>query len=127
MFIKFLINFTILGLLVSSDQMTWIYNNITRINTHERDNQSFLDYNDFEMAICYLAIFSRFSDRARRIVQNDIDNTNGEFMENFFKYMGLELPFKKYDVEQYINSRQSMTTKELIQLQNSKSLEFKIL
>ena len=117
-FKQFLINFTILGLLVSSDQITFIYNNITKMNINERNFQSFLDYNDFEIALCYLAIYSRFSDRTRKIDQNDIDNTNGEFIENFFKYMGLELPFKKYDLEQYINKRRSMTVKDLIKLQN---------
>ena len=67
-FKQFLINFTVLGLLISSDQMTYIYNNITKISLKQRDNQSFFDYHDFEMALCYLSIFSRFADRARKIL-----------------------------------------------------------
>ena len=116
-FKQFLIHFTVLGLLVSSDQMTYIYKNITKATSAERNNQSYLDYHDFEMALCYLSIFSRFADRERRIVPSDIDNINGEYMETFFKYLGFDLPFDKFEFEQYINERRSMTVKELINLQ----------
>ena len=116
-FKQFLINFTVLGLLVSSDQMTYIYNVITRASLKQRENQSYLDYHDFEMALCYLAIFSRFADRARKILPSDIDNTNGETMDYFFKFLGLELPFEKYELEQYINDKRSMTVKNLLNLQ----------
>ena len=116
-FKQFLINFTVLGLLISSDQMTYIYNVITRMTTKQRENLSYLDFHDFEMALCYLAIFSRFADRARKILPSDIDNTNGETMEYFFKFLGLELPFEKYELEQYINDRRSMTVKNLLNLQ----------
>ena len=63
------------------------------------------------MALCYLAIFSRFADRARKILPSDIDNTNGETMDYFFKFLGLELPFEKYELDQYINDKRSMTVK----------------
>ena len=116
-FKQFLINFTVLGLLVSSDQMTYIYNVITRASLKEKENQSYLNFHDFEMALCYLAIFSRFADRARKILPSDIDNTNGETMDYFFKFLGLELPFEKYELEQYINDKRSMTVKSLLNLQ----------
>ena len=116
-FKQFLINFTVLGLLISSDQMAYIYNTITRMSSKQRENLSYLDYHDFEMALCYLAIFSRFADRARKILPSDIDNTNGETMEYFFKFLGLELPFEKYELEQYINDRRAMTVKNLLNLQ----------
>ena len=80
----------------------------------KRENQSYLDYHDFEMALCYLAIFSRFADRTRKIMPSDIDNLNGETIEYFLKFMGLELPFEKYELEQYINERRSMTVKNLL-------------
>ncbi len=113
-FKQFLINFTILGLLVSTEQMNWIYNIITKETLEKRENQSYFDYHDFQMALCYLSIFARFTDRSRKITQNDIDNTNGQYMENFFNYMGLTLPFYKKELEKYIYDRRSMTTKELL-------------
>ena len=116
-FKQFLINFTVLGLLVSSDQMTWIFNTITRPKVKERENQSFLDFHDFEISLIYLAIYSRFAERTRRISPADIDNTNGVTMEYFLKFMGLELPFDKKDLELYINDRRSMKVKDLLNLQ----------
>ena len=116
-FKQFLMNFTILGLLVSSEQMTWIFNTITRPKLKERENQSYLDFHDFEMALIYLGIFARFADRNRKIMKNDIANTNGTNIEYFLKFMGMELPFNKNDLEQYINDRRSMTVKELLNLQ----------
>ena len=116
-FKQFLMNFTILGLLVSSEQMTWIFNTITRPKLKKRENQSYLDFHDFEMALIYLGIFARFADRNRKIMKNDIDNTNGTTIEYFLKFMGMELPFNKNDLEQYINDRRAMTVKELLNLQ----------
>ena len=116
-FKQFLMNFTVLGLLVSSEQMNYIFNVITRPKLKERENQSYLDFHDFEMALMYLGIFARFADRNRKILQNDIDNTNGTTIDYFLKFMGLELPFNKNDLEQYINDRRSMTVKELLNLQ----------
>ena len=116
-FKQFLINFTVLGLLVSSEQMTWIFNTITRPKLKEREYQSYLDFHDFEMALTYLAIFARFAERTRKILPGDIDNTNGVSMEYFLKFMGLELPFDKNDLEMYINDRRSMTVKDLLNLQ----------
>ena len=116
-FKQFLVNFTVLGLLVSSDQMIYIFNTITRPKLKERENQSFLDFHDFEMALTYLSIYSRFADRARKILPGDIDNTNGASIEYFLKFMGLELPFEKYELEMYINERRSMTVKDLLNLQ----------
>ena len=128
-FKQFLMNFTILGLLVSSEQMVWIFNTITRQNLKERDNQSYLNFHDFQMALCYLAIYARFAERTRKILPGDVEATNGQSMEYFFKFMGLELPFDKSDLEMYINDRRSMTVKNLINLQQelrkNDVLEFK--
>ena len=128
-FKQFLMNFTILGLLVSSEQMVWIFNTITRQNLKERDNQSYLNFHDFQMALCYLAIYARFAERTRKILPGDVKATNGQSMEYFFKFMGLELPFDKSDLEMYINDRRSMTVKNLINLQQelrkNDVLEFK--
>ena len=116
-FKQFLTNFTILGILVSSSQMDWIYKVITRKSLEEKGNKSYFDYHDFKMALCYLAIMSRFTEKERKIMKEDIDSFDGEHIEIFFKYMGLDLPFKEEYLEQFIKDRRAMTTKELLQLQ----------
>lgn len=116
-FKQFLTNFTILGLLVSSNQMNWIYKVITRKSSEEKGSQSHFDYHDFKMALCYLTIMSRFTEKERKIMKEDIDSVNGEHFEIFFKYMGLDLPFKKDYLEKFIKDRRTMKTKELLKLQ----------
>ena len=118
-FKQFLTNFTILGLLVSSNQMNWIYKVITRKSLEEKGNKSYLDYHDFKMALCYLTIMARFTEKERKIMKEDIDNLNGEHIGILFNYMGLDLPFKKEYLEQFIKDRRTMTTKELLKLQKN--------
>ena len=85
-FKQFLINFGILGLLVSTDQMNWIFNKIAKEKQTEREGQAYFDYDDFQIALCMLAIFSRFTERSRKLLPSDIDSTNGETIEYFFKF-----------------------------------------
>ena len=110
-FKQFLTNFTILGLLVSSNQMNWIYKVITRKSLEEKG------YHDFKMALCYLTIMARFTEKERKIMKEDIDSLSGEHIEIFFQYMGLDLPFKKEYLTQFIKDRRTLTTKELLKLQ----------
>ena len=68
-FKQFLTNFTILGLLISSNQMNWIYKVITRKSLNEKENQSYFDYHDFKLALCYLTIMARFAEKERKILE----------------------------------------------------------
>ena len=114
---QFLTNFTILGILVSSSQMDWIYKVITRKSLEEKGNKSYFDYHDFKMALCYLTIMARFTEKERKNMKEDIDSLSGEHIEIFFQYMGLDLPFKKEYLTQFIKDRRTLTTKELLKLQ----------
>ena len=116
-FKQFLINFGILGLLISTDQMNWIYNKIAKEKQNEREGQAYLDYDDFQIALCMLAIFSRFTERSRKLLPSDIDSTNGETIEYFFKFLGLNLPYNRIEMENFINDRRALTMKNLLELQ----------
>ena len=116
-FKQFLINFAVLGLLISTDQMNWIFNKIAKEKQKERDGQVFLDFDDFQIALCMLAIFSRFTERSRKILPSDMDSTNGEAIEYFFKFLGLKLPYNKLEMENFINDRRALTMKSLLELQ----------
>ena len=117
-FNEFLNNFTVLGLLITTDQMIYIYNKITQSSIKERDNCSYFTFDDFILSIGYLSIFSKFSDRSRKILPSDIENCNGDTIQNFFNYIGLKLPYNKLEIEKFINSRRSMNTKNLLDLKN---------
>ena len=116
-FKQFLINFGILGLLVSTDQMNWIFNKIAKEKQTEREGQAYFDYDDFQIALCMLAIFSRFTERSRKLLPSDIDSTNGETIEYFFKFLGLKLPYDRIEMENFINDRRALTMKNLLELQ----------
>ena len=116
-FKQFLINFAVLGLLISTDQMNWIFNKIAKDKQTQREDQAYLDFDDFQITICMLAIFSRFTERSRKILPSDIDSTNGETIEYFFKFLGLKLPFNKIEMENFINDRRALTMKNLLELQ----------
>ena len=106
-----------MGLLISTDQMNWIFNKIAKEKQKERDGQVFLDFDDFQIALCMLAIFSRFTERSRKILPSDMDSTNGETIEYFFKFLGLKLPYNKLEMENFINDRRALTMKSLLELQ----------
>ena len=116
-FKQFLINFGILGLLISPDQMNWVFNKIAKDKQSERDSQAYLDFDDFQICICMLAIFSRFTERSRKLLPSDMDSTNGETVEYFFKFLGLKLPYQKLEMENFINDRRALTMKNLLELQ----------
>ena len=116
-FKQFLINFAVLGLLISTDQMNWIFNKIAKDKQKEREDQAYLDYDDFQIALCMLAVFSRFTERSRKLLPSDIDSTNGETIEYFFKFLGLKLPYNRIEMENFINDRRALTMKNLLDLQ----------
>ena len=116
-FKQFLINFAVLGLLISTDQMNFIFNKISKTKMEKKDKQFYLDFDDFQVSLILLAIFSRFTERSRKILPSDLNSTNGETVEYFFKFLGFKLPFNKLEVENFINDRRALTMKNLLELQ----------
>ena len=111
-FREFLINFTILGILINTDQMNFIFTKITK-----SENKTELNYNDFLTSFVYLSICSKFTNKNQKITQNEIDNFNELNIEQFIEFLGLRLPFNKLELENFINDRRAMTIKNLLKLQ----------
>ena len=116
-FKQFLINFGVLGLLISTDQMNWIFNKISKSKMDKKERQSYLDFDDFQVTLILLAIFSRFTGRSRKILPSDLNSTNGETVEYFFAFLGFKVPFNKLEMENFINDRRALTMKNLLELQ----------
>ena len=118
-FKQFLINFTVLGVIISPEQMIWIFNNISKVQQNERNNMMYFDFDDFKLSLCYLTIFCQLGNKEKRILPKDMDKINPENIEYFFtKILGLKIPFNKIEIEKFINERRSLTTKNLIFIQN---------
>ena len=97
--------------------MNWIFNKISKSNLEKKERQSYLDYDDFQITLILLAIFSRFTEKSKKILPNDLNSTNGETVEYFFKFLGFKIPFNKLEMENFINDRRALTIKNLLDLQ----------
>ena len=119
-FNQFLVNFTILGVNISLEQMNWIFKNISKVLQNERNNDLYLDFEDFKLSIVYLTIFSNSENKSWKLKPKDIEEINEEKIEIFFQNMGLKLPFNKLELEKFINDRRNMSTKNFMNLQQTK-------
>ena len=110
-FREFLTNFIILGIFINNEQMIYIFNKITLT-----EKKNYLNYDDFEIALIYLSIYSKFSDKNKKITKNIIDNFNENYIEQFFQYLGFKFPFNRVKIENFINERRSMPLKDLMKI-----------
>ena len=124
-FNQFLVNFTILGVYISLEQMNWIFKNISKLSQRKRNNDLYLDFEDFKLSICYLTIFSSLEIKSWKLKPNNIEEITEENLEKFFSNLGLKLPFNKVELDKFINERRTMPTKNLLNIQQTKRREEK--
>ena len=122
-FKQFLINFAILGVYITAEQMNWIFKNIAKVSQKERNNEMYFDFNDFKLSIFYLTIFSKYENKTWKMKPKDIEEMDEIKLENFLKNLGLKLPFDKIELEKFINERRSISMKNLLSLQHNLKLE----
>jgi hypothetical protein len=70
---------------------------------------------------CQYAIwlfFSNFDNRDRKILPKDIEETNGDNIEKFMKYLKFKIPYNRIEMENFINERRSMTIKSMLSIQH---------
>ena len=119
-FKEFCSNFMIFGLLLTNDQINYIFKRISRRNEGTKDDLFFLRYNDFMVSIIYISICLKNSRRKDdRITQADLDKVNVSSLRNLIEYMGLSLPFNKKLLENFINDRRLMSAKQSLSYINS--------
>ena len=124
-FSQFLVNFTIMGVYISLEQMNWIFKNISLATQDKKNNKLFFTFDDFKLSICYLAIFSKLDNKGWKLQPKNIEELTENNIEDFFEKLGFKLPFDKIGLEKFINERRSMSTKNFINIQNSKKKEQK--
>ena len=122
---QFLVNFTILGVYISLEQMNYIFKNISKVSQSQRNNDLYLDFEDFKVSIGYLTIFSNSENKSWKLKPKDIEEINAEKIELFFQNIGLKIPFNKLELEKFINDRRNMSTKNFLNLQQTKKREDK--
>ena len=122
---QFLINFGILNVFISMEQMNFIfkrlsrYNNIYKnddiINNNERINfqqKSYLTFNDFKLSLLLILILCNMENNNIQIMKSNYEKLNEKLVELLFEYLELVIPFYKNDIEDMINQRRNMNNKD---------------
>ena len=124
---EFLVNFGILNVLISMEQMNFIFKRLSRDNLTIDNNKnslndcknkikmgqkSYLNFNNFKMSLLLILILSNMENENIQIMKYNYDNLNEKIVEFLFQYLQLEIPFFKKDIEDMINHRRNMNSKE---------------
>lgn len=119
-FKEFCVNFMIFGLLINTEQMTFIFRKVSKRNESTSDDLFFLRYNDFMISLIYICVFLQTTNRSnRRILPSDLDKINISSVKALVEFMGLKLPFNKRELEDFINDRRALSAKQLLKLQTT--------
>ena len=132
---EFLTNFGLLNILITKDQMNFIYNRLTRKselkdnnNNNEKNSEEqkqYLTYNDFRMSLLLLTIMTHLNNKDMKITEEDYNNIlTVEKIEELFSYLGLKIPYIRKDLEALINSRRGMSAKDFFVWQQTQKKEF---
>ena len=130
---EFLTNFGLLNILITKEQMNFIYNRLTRkIDKSENNNEKnsdeqkqYLTFSDFKMSFLLLTIVSHMNNKEMKITEDDYNNIlTIEKIEELFNYLGLKIPFIKKDLELLINSKRGMSAKDFFIWQQNQKKEF---
>ena len=111
-FNQFLNNFSILEEYLSSEQMNWIFNNISKASKTQRNNNLYLDFEDFKMSLCYLSIFSKLDKDIYKLNERNVEELTSENIDTFLKKIGLKIPFNKNVLEKLISKKKSYLGKK---------------
>ena len=130
---EFLTNFGLLNILITKEQMNFIYNRLTRkIDKSENNNEKnsdeqkqYLTFSDFKMSFLLLTIVSHMNNKEMKITEDDYNNIlTIEKIEELFNYLGLKIPYIKKDLELLINSKRGMSAKDFFIWQQNQKKEF---
>ena len=123
-FKEFLLNFCILNILITPEQMNFIFKRLSRKNNKENNSSLGISFKDFKTSFLFLNIMSRFTEKNKHINQEDVDNLTVNKIEEFFEYLRLSHPFERKIIENEINNRRNMSVKEFFELQQQIKKEY---
>ena len=127
---EFLNNFGLLNILITKDQMNFIYKRLTRNENKENNNEKleeqkqYLSYNDFKMSLLLLTIMTHLNNKDMKITEEDYNLLNIEKIEELFNYLGLKLPYIRKDVEGLINTKRGMSAKDFFAWQQKMKKDY---
>ena len=124
-FRQFCSDFNLLGILINVEQLHYIFHKSATTNQGEKEEQNFLKFNDFLVAFMMLTLYSKYTNKSRKLIPDDVKKLNQQEFKSFIHYVGFELPFSRKNLEDYINDRRKLTAKEEIRLKRNINEEAK--
>ena len=124
---EFLINFGILNVFISMEQMNFIFKRLSRKNLNNKNTEnillnnidkikiqqkSYLTFDDFKLSLLLILILSNMENNNIQILKSDYESLNEKKVELMFEYLELAVPFFRRDIEDMINQRRNMNSKE---------------
>ena len=124
---EFLINFGILNVFISMEQMNFIFKRLSKKNLNNKNTEnillnnidkikiqqkSYLTFDDFKLSLLLILILSNMENNNIQILKSDYESLNEKIVELMFEYLELAVPFFRRDIEDMINQRRNMNSKE---------------
>ena len=124
-FKEFCLDFNILGILINTEQMQYIFHKVCLSNDVEKEDKKCLKFNDFLVAFILLCLYSKYTNKSRKLIPEDVNKIDRHNFKSFIEFIGLKLPFSKKQIEDYIIERRNLTTKQELNLKKSLLPEIK--
>lgn len=117
-FKEFSVDFMLMGLVITSEQLLYVFRKLCKRNNGIMEDQFYLKYEDFKIAIMYLIIYVKFNPKGVvEFNQPTVSKLNAASIRSFFDFLNLKIPFYKLELEQMINDRRALSAKERINVQ----------
>ena len=127
---EFLTNFGLLNILITKEQMNFIYKRLTRNIENKENNEKefepkqYLTYNDFRTSLLLLTIMTHLNNKELKITEEDYNLLDISKIEELFDYLGLKIPYIRKDIEGLINNRRGMSAKDFFGWQQKMKKEY---
>jgi hypothetical protein len=127
-FKEFCSNFLIYGLLINTEQMNYIFKNVSKRNINSGraspEDLYFLSFDDFLLTFIYISIFMLNENNGiRKIFPKDINNYQVKYIKNLLEFIGLKFPYNKRELEKLIEERRNLTSQKMMKLHQKLKLE----
>ena len=95
--------------------MNFVFRKMSRYNETDYDN-NFILKDDFKLSLLYLAIYSKFTNKSRKILPSDLNKVDAHTLKLLFTFMNLKRPFDRYEMEAWINDKKKLSSRQYQQV-----------
>ena len=106
-FKEFLIDFGILNILISKIHMNFIFKRLSK------ENKTLLNFKNFKLSLLLIVILSKMENDDIKITENNYEVLDRYEIQILLDYLNLKIPFERREIEDMINNRRNMNSKQL--------------